>query len=88
MMPKFCAVDTASNDSSYGLSAGVYTDDVAQALRVSRALRTGTVGVNAYAFLPNAPFGGYKESGLGREGGIEGIESMLETKTVMIDLAR
>ncbi|WP_281689139.1 aldehyde dehydrogenase family protein [Pseudonocardia thermophila] len=77
-----------ANDSSYGLSAGVYTDDVAQALRVSRALRTGTVGVNAYAFLPNAPFGGYKESGLGREGGIEGIESMLETKTVMIDLAR
>ncbi len=77
-----------ANDSPYGLSAGVYTEDVAQALRVSRALRTGTVGVNAYAFLPNAPFGGYKESGLGREGGWEGIESMLETKTVMIDLSR
>jgi aldehyde dehydrogenase (NAD+) len=77
-----------ANDSPFGLSAGVYAGGTAQALRVARALRVGTVGVGAYAFHPNAPFGGYKASGLGREGGFEGIESMLEAKTIVLDLSQ
>jgi aldehyde dehydrogenase (NAD+) len=66
------------------LGAGVYTSDVARALRVSRAIRAGTVGVNTYSVVPNAPFGGYKASGLGREGGFPGIEAFTELKTVTI----
>ena len=75
-----------ANDSPYGLSGGIYTRDVARALRIARALRTGTVGINDYDFFPNAPFGGYKASGLGREGGWLSMEAVLETKTVMIGL--
>jgi aldehyde dehydrogenase (NAD+) len=75
-----------ANASPYGLSGGIYTRDVGRALRVARALRTGTVGINDYDFFPNAPFGGYKASGLGREGGWSSIEAVVETKTVMIGL--
>lgn len=76
-----------ANDSDYGLSAGVYTQDPSRAIRVARALRTGTVGINGlFVYPPPAPFGGYKTSGLGREGGREGIESYLETKTISIPL--
>jgi aldehyde dehydrogenase (NAD+) len=76
-----------ANDSSYGLGAGIQTGNVKRAIRVSRALRTGTVGVNTFAVMPNAPFGGYKGSGLGREGGYAGIAEFLETKTVTIGLS-
>ncbi len=76
-----------ANDTSYGLGASVQTRDVKRALRVARAVRSGTFGVNGYTVLPNAPFGGYKQSGLGREGGHEGIDAFLETKTVCIDLS-
>jgi aldehyde dehydrogenase (NAD+) len=75
-----------ANDSAYGLSAGVYTADVQRALRVADALRAGTVGINGYSAMPNSPFGGYKASGLGREGGREGLQAYLETKTVMVRL--
>lgn len=75
-----------ANESPYGLSAGIYTRDVSRAMRVARALRTGTVGINDYDFFPNAPFGGYKASGLGREGGWSSMEAVLETKTVMVPL--
>ncbi len=75
-----------ANDTSYGLGASVQTRDVKRALRVARAVRSGTFGINGYSVMPNAPFGGYKESGLGREGGREGIDAFLETKTVCIDL--
>ena len=76
-----------ANDSDYGLSAGVYTRNPSRALRVARRLRTGTVGINGlFVYPPPAPFGGYKTSGLGREGGREGIENYLETKTISIPL--
>jgi aldehyde dehydrogenase (NAD+) len=75
-----------ANDTSYGLGASVQTRDVARALRVARAVRSGTFGVNGYSVMPNAPFGGYKQSGLGREGGVEGFEAFLETKTICISL--
>ena len=58
-----------ANDSPYGLSAGVYTGNIARAFRVTQQLRSGTVGVNGYSFMPNSPFGGFKQSGIGREGG-------------------
>ncbi|MBI2706565.1 MAG: aldehyde dehydrogenase [Actinobacteria bacterium] len=73
-----------ANDTSYGLGASVQTSDVKRALRVARRVRAGTFGVNGYTVVPNAPFGGYKTSGLGREGGQEGIDAFLETKTVII----
>ncbi|AGP61398.1 hypothetical protein M271_50195 [Streptomyces rapamycinicus NRRL 5491] len=76
-----------ANDSEYGLSAGVYTRDTSRAVRVARRLRTGTVGVNSlFVATPTAPFGGYKTSGLGREGGRDGLEGYLETKTISIPL--
>jgi aldehyde dehydrogenase (NAD+) len=53
---------------------------------VAKAVRSGTFGVNGYTVMPNAPFGGYKQSGIGREGGREGIDAFLETKTVTIAL--
>jgi len=76
-----------ANDSVYGLSAGVYTGNPSRAIRVARALRTGSVGINGlFVSPPPVPFGGYKTSGLGREGGREGIEGYLETKTISIPL--
>ena len=49
---------------------------------MARAIRAGSFGINGYTVMPNAPFGGYKTSGLGREGGRESIDGFLETKTV------
>ncbi len=75
-----------ANDTDYGLGAGVYTSDIARAFRVARAVRAGTVGINEYAVMPNAPFGGYKSSGLGREGGWDSITAFTEVKTVVVGL--
>ncbi|MFM7509552.1 MAG: aldehyde dehydrogenase family protein, partial [Actinomycetota bacterium] len=75
-----------ANDTVYGLGASVQTNDVRRALRVARAVRSGTFGVNGYTVMPNVPFGGTKHSGLGREGGAEGIDAFLETKTIMVNL--
>ncbi len=70
-----------ANDTAYGLAAYVYTRDLARALRVFEGLRFGIVGINDInPTAAAAPFGGMKESGLGREGGREGIEEYLETK--------
>jgi aldehyde dehydrogenase (NAD+) len=75
-----------ANDTSYGLGAGVQTSDVSRALRVSKRLRSGTVGVNTYTVVPNVPFGGFKTSGLGRENGRVGIEAFTEVKSVTVAL--
>jgi len=75
-----------ANDSNYGLGAGIQTADVKRAHRVAKQLRAGTVGINGFMVMPNTPFGGYKTSGLGREGGRESIEAFTETKTVDVAL--
>jgi len=73
-----------ANDTVYGLAAAVWSGDQDRALRVARRLRAGQVQVNGGAFNPAAPFGGYKQSGLGREAGSAGIEEFLETKAIQV----
>lgn len=74
-----------ANDSDFGLSAAVWSADEARALKVARRIRSGTVNVNGGNFYAaDAPFGGYKQSGIGREMGQEGFEEYLETKTIAI----
>ena len=76
-----------ANDTEYGLVAYLFTRDVSRALLVAEALEYGMVGVNqGIVSNPAAPFGGVKSSGVGREGGFEGIEEYLETKYVGIAL--
>ena len=71
-----------ANDSSYGLSGGVWSADRDRAERVARRLRTGQVEINDAAFNPLAPFGGYKQSGRGRELGPHGLVEFTETKAI------
>ncbi|HMK99691.1 MAG TPA: aldehyde dehydrogenase family protein [Acidimicrobiales bacterium] len=74
-----------ANDSIYGLSGAVTSASEERALAVARRIRTGTVSVNGGVYLaPDVPFGGYRQSGVGREHGREGFEEYLETKTVAI----
>lgn len=73
-----------ANDTQYGLGATVYTTDLRRAVRMAKGIRAGTFGINGYTVEPHAPFGGFKESGLGREGGRTAIESYTEVKTVML----
>lgn len=74
-----------ANDTEYGLVAYVYTQDLNRALRVSEDLEVGMVGLNrGMVSNPAAPFGGVKQSGIGREGGVEGIDEFLSTKYVAI----
>ena len=73
-----------ANDTVYGLAAAVWSGDQDRALRVAKLLRAGQVQVNGGAFNPAAPFGGYKQSGLGREAGAAGIEEFLETKAIQV----
>ncbi len=73
-----------ANDSVYGLAGSVYTTDNDRALQIARRIRTGTYAVNMYAFDPGAPFGGFKNSGIGRECGPEGIEAYCEPKSILL----
>ena len=73
-----------ANDTQYGLAATVWTSDIKRAIRMTKAIRAGTVGINGYQLEPHAAFGGYQQSGIGREGGRTAIESYTEVKTVLL----
>ncbi len=77
------AVEIA-NDTIYGLAGGVWSGDPERAQRVARRIRTGQVEINGAAFNPLAPFGGYKQSGHGRELGKYGLEEFLEVKSIQL----
>ncbi|ODR18335.1 aldehyde dehydrogenase family protein, partial [Mycolicibacterium porcinum] len=73
-----------ANDSPYGLAGSVYTTDFPKAVEIASKIRTGTYAVNMYAFDPGAPFGGFKNSGIGRENGPEGIDAYTQAKSVLL----
>ncbi len=74
-----------ANDTIYGLNASVFTDDVDRARQVAGQLRSGTVGHNAFRTDFGIAFGGFKQSGIGREGGTEGLLPFLESKTIILE---
>ncbi|MCL4773515.1 MAG: aldehyde dehydrogenase [Burkholderiaceae bacterium] len=77
-----------ANDSPYGLAAGVWTQNVSRVLRMTRAIRAGQIWVNTYrALVTQAPFGGFKDSGFGREKGEAALHEFLAPKNVMIDFS-
>ena len=80
-----------ANESMYGLAAAVWTQDIDKALKFAKNIRAGTAWINSYHTagalgVPVMPFGGYKQSGIGRELGLEGMEMFLETKSIAIKL--
>ncbi|KAH9628706.1 hypothetical protein HF086_003660 [Spodoptera exigua] len=78
-----------ANDTNYGLGAGVITNDITTALSFAKQVRAGSIWVNTYDHTPSqTPFGGFKDSGLGRELGEDGINQYLETKTVTLALPK
>jgi len=75
-----------ANDSMYGLAGSVWTSDVPHGIEIAKKIRTGTYGINWYAFDPCCPFGGYKNSGIGRENGKEGVEHFTQQKSVLMPM--
>jgi betaine-aldehyde dehydrogenase len=75
---------TIANDSPYGLHGGVFTSDEDRGVEIARRLVTGTVSINSFTMNSDAPFGGRKSSGFGREFGPEGIGSFLDYKTINV----
>jgi len=75
-----------ANDTEYGLGATVWTSDVRRAMRLTKAIRAGSIGINGYQVEPNSPFGGFRSSGMGREGGRAAVEGYTELKTVLLPL--
>jgi acyl-CoA reductase-like NAD-dependent aldehyde dehydrogenase len=73
-----------ANDTMYGLAGGVWSSDEEHAQRVARRIRTGQVEINGGTFNPLAPFGGYKQSGHGRELGPFGLEEFLQVKSLQL----
>lgn len=76
-----------ANETIYGLAAAVWTRDIKRGLNMARRIKSGTLWINTYQVLsPTLPFGGYKQSGIGRELGVQALDSYLETKSVICDL--
>ena len=77
-----------ANDSIYGLACGIYTEDFRKAWRLARAIEAGTIWINTYKqFSISTPFGGMKDSGIGREKGRDGIRAWMAQKSVYVDLS-
>ena len=80
-------ISSQANDTTYGLAAGIWTRDISKAHKLARQVKAGTVWVNCYSIFDAAlPFGGYKQSGWGREMGHAALENYLQTKSVCVSL--
>jgi len=80
-------IASQANDSTYGLAAGIWTRDISKAHRLAKSVKAGTVWINCYSIFDAAlPFGGYKQSGWGREMGHAALENYLQTKSVCVKL--
>jgi acyl-CoA reductase-like NAD-dependent aldehyde dehydrogenase len=77
-----------ANDTPYGLNAFVQTTDLGRAHRVARRLEAGSVWINQFSDIsPQGPYGGYKQSGFGRTGGLEGLKEFLQVKNIRIGMS-
>ncbi len=87
---KFRTADEAvamANDSIYGLGGAIWSRNIPEAIEIAKRIRTGTMWINTYHQLsPMAPFGGYKQSGIGREHGVQGLLEFTQAKHILVDL--